>query len=215
MVQAFTHLDSSKCFWAKIAVYRRCRVTEVTLGCGDMWSNFFKWRTFFSRKVLDQSYLLVYFCAMSFTRFYALPKVSDSIVHSIPTLWKKFAAQFVWTHPANVVSKKRKKKKQLLVWFESSNDKTNGVNVTSLKDQKFFFFFFLNCRHWRRYYIVFLTLARPPSKFKHSCQKECCVKVIKKYYNKLHNNIQWCSRRLVILKCNLTPNNFWRHISLP
>ena len=57
MVQAFMPLNSSECFWAKIAIYRRCRVTEVILGSGDMWSNFFKSKTFFSH----QLYLLEYF----------------------------------------------------------------------------------------------------------------------------------------------------------
>ena len=45
-------------------------------------------------------------------------------------------AQFAWKYnPAKVISKTR---------FESSNDETNGVNVTSLKDQKFYYLFFLN-----------------------------------------------------------------------
>ena len=30
------HLDGSECFGAKFVVYRRCRVTEVILGSGDM-----------------------------------------------------------------------------------------------------------------------------------------------------------------------------------
>ena len=123
-------------------------------------------------------------------------------------------------------------------WIRSSNDKTNGVNitVTSLKGQKFFcFLFFFNCRHWPTSFPRFsptrsslrragrrepweriwtlasllycLFNARTSSEQIQTfvSKGKCWVTVIKKYYNKLHNNIQWCSRRLVILKNNLTP----------